>query len=172
MRSAKAKINIDRPVEEVYEYLSDYATRGEFAPTLYRDLRLARIESQGRGAGGRFRLHRKIRDRYAGTTVTELNANERILEEGSTGRGGRVRMAAELRLEALVGGATKVSWVIETYPGNPVDQLREFGLRRHVKRQMHRSLKRLRGVLEDAPGRSSGERPSVGGMSPLHFPNP
>lgn len=172
MRSAQAKITIDRPAEEVFEYLLDFASRAEFAPTIYRELRLVRVESYGLGAGGRFRLHRKLRDRYAGTTLTEATAPERLLEEGSTGRGGRVGMAAELLLEELPGGATRVNWIIETYPLNPVDRLREFGMRRKIKRQMKSSLRRLRGILEGAPDAVASERPTVGGMDPSYVPNP
>lgn len=172
MRSAKASIRVDRPIEEVYAYLLDYASRPEFAPEIYRELRLARIESYGVGAGGRFRLHRKLRDRYAGTSITAVDPNARILEQGSTGRGGRVELAAELSLSELPGGGVRVEWTIETYPGNPVDKLREFGLRRGLARHMRSSLRRLRGILEGAPDAIRAERPTVGGMSPAHFPNP
>ncbi len=172
MRSAQAKITIDRSPEEVFAYLIDYASRPEFAPLIYRDLRLARVESAGEGAGGRFRLHRKLRDRYAGTTVTEVRAPERILEEGSTGRGGRVQMAAELLLEELSGGGTRLHWIIETYPLNPADRIREFGMRRQIKRRMKSSLRRLRGILEGAPDAAPGERPTVGGLDRFYVPNP
>jgi uncharacterized protein YndB with AHSA1/START domain len=172
MRSAQASIRIDRPVEDLYAYLLDYASRPEFAPEIYRELRLARIESSGVGAGGRFRLHRKLRDRYAGTSITEVERGRRILEEGSTGRGGRVKMAAELRLTEQPGGGVRVDWTIETYPANPVDRLREFGLHRQLTRRMKSSLRRLRGIQEGAPDARPGERPTVAGMSAAHFPNP
>ncbi|MFT4050450.1 MAG: SRPBCC family protein [Solirubrobacterales bacterium] len=172
MRSAQAKITIDRSPEEVFEYLFDYGSRAEFAPTIYRELRLARVESFGLGAGGRFRLHRKLRDRYAGTTVTEATTPDRILEEGSTGRSGRVGMAAELLLEELPGGGTRVFWIIETYPLNPADKLREFGMRRQIRRRMKSSLRRLRGILEGAPDAAPAGRPTVGGMDRNYVPNP
>lgn len=172
MRSAKASIRIDRDPKEIHDYLLDYASRPEFAPLIYRDLRLARVESYGVGSAGRFRLHRKLRDRYAGTTITQSVAGERLLEEGSTGRGGRVEMAAEFLLEEAAGGGTRVHWIIETYPLNPVDRLREFGLRRQLKRRMKSSLRRLRGILEGIPVAEQGERPTVGGLDKIHVPNP
>jgi uncharacterized protein YndB with AHSA1/START domain len=172
MRSAQAKITIDRSPEEVFEYLLDYGSRPEFAPAVYRDLRLARVESYGVGAGGRFRLHRKLRDRYAGTSITEAVPGQRLLEEGSTGRSGRVGMAAEFLLEEAPGAGTRVTWIVETYPLNPADRLREFGMRRQLKRRMKASLKRLRGILEGAPDALRGERPTVGGMDPSYVPNP
>lgn len=172
MRSAKAQLTIDRPIEEVYDYLLDIGSRPEFAPTIFRDFRLARVESKGVGAGARYRLHRKLRDRYAGTTITEAVPGERILEEGSTGRGGRVPMAIEYVLEELPGGATKVEWTIETYPLNPADRIREFRFRSQTRRKMPASLRRLRSILEKTPGVAPGERTTVAGLDAGYFPNP
>lgn len=172
MRFARAKLTIDRPPEEVFEYLLDYASRGEFAPAVYRELRLARVESRGVGAGGRFRLHRKLRDRYAGSTITEAEVGRRILEEGSTGRGGRIELAAEYLLEDVGSGATSVQWTLETHTTNPADRLREFGMRGYVRRRMRRSLRNLREILEATPGAAPTARPTVGGLGPIHFPNP
>lgn len=81
-------------------------------------------------------------------------------------------MACELLLGELPGGGTEVHWIIETYPLNPVDKLREFGMRRQIGRQMRRSMRRLRGILEGVPESASGERPTVGGMDRIHVPNP
>jgi carbon monoxide dehydrogenase subunit G len=172
MRRAQAKIKIDRPAEEVFDYLLDIASRAEFAPEIFRELRLVRIESKGVGAGSRFRLHRKLRDRYAGTTITEAVAGERILEEGSTGRGGRVGMAIEFLLEGGDAGPTTVTWTIETYPLNPVDKLRELRMRSQLRRRMRRGLKRLRAILEGAPEAAPAGGVSVGGMDRDWVPNP
>lgn len=172
MRSARAKITVDRPIEEVYMYLLDIGSRPEFAPTIFRDFRLARVESTGVGAGARFRLHRKLRDRYAGTTITEAVPGERILEEGSTGRGGRVPLAIEYLLEELPGGATKVEWTIETHPLNLADQIREFRFRSQIRRKMPASLRRLRGILEQTPNVTQGDRATVAGLDSNYVPNP
>lgn len=172
MRSAQARITIDRPPEEIYEYLLDIGSRTEFAPDLFREFHLTRVEPKGVGAGARYRLHRKLRDRRAGSTITQAVSGQRILEEGSTGRGGRVGMAIEFLLEEQSGGATKVTWILETYPLNPTDRLREFGERRQIQRRMKRGIKRLRGILEGAPGAVRGDRPTVAGLDPSYVPNP
>lgn len=172
MRPARASITIDRPILEVYEYLLDIGSRPEFAPTIFRDFRLARVEPKGVGAGARYRLHRKLRDRYAGTTITEAVPGERILEEGSTGRGGRVPLAIEYILEELPGGPTRVEWTFETHPLNLADQIREFRFRGKVKRKMPSSLRRLRGILEQTPTATAGERATVAGLDPRYVPNP
>jgi hypothetical protein len=172
VRSAQATTTIDRPSEEIFEYLLDIGSRTEFAPELFREFHLTRVESKGIGAGARFRMHRKLRDRRAGLSITEATRGERILEEGSTGRGGRVGLAAEYILEEQPGGATKLTWIIETYPMNPADRLREFGERRQVKRRMKRGARRLRDILESTPGAVRGDRPTVAGLDPSYVPNP
>ncbi len=172
MRSAQAKITIDRPPEAIHEYLLDIASRPEFAPSIFHDFRLARVESYGVGAAARYRLHRKMRDRYAGTTITESVPGQRLLEEGSTGRGGRVGMAIEFLLDEQPGGSTRVTWTIETYPLNPADRIRETGMRRQIRSKMPRSLKRLRDILEESANATRGERPTIGGMDPNWVPNP
>lgn len=171
MRAVRASITIDRDPRAIQEYLLDIGSRAEFAPLIHRELRLTRIDPYGVGAGARFRLHRKLRDRYAGLTITE-SVPGRLLEEGSTGRGGRVGLASEYLIEEIASGVTKISWTIETYPGNPADRFREFGLRRQIRRYMKSSLRRLRGILEGSPDATPADRPTVNGMSPLHVPNP
>jgi hypothetical protein len=172
MRPARAKITIDRPIDEVYAYLLDIGSRPEFAPTIFLDFRLSRVESQGLGAGARYRLHRKIRDRFAGSTITVAVPGQRILEEGSTGRGGRVPLAIEYLLEEVPGGATKVEWAFETHPLNLADQIREIRFRRHFKGRMPRSLRRLRDILEGTQNVAKGDRATVGGMDSSYVPNP
>jgi PAS domain-containing protein len=172
VRSAQATTTIDRPSEAIFEYLLDIGSRTEFAPELFREFHLTRVESKGVGSGARYRLHRKLRDRRAGSSITEATPGQRILEEGSTGRGGRVGMAQEYLLEEQPGGATKVTWIIETYPMNPTDRLREFGERRQIKRRMKRGARRLRDILESSPDAVRGERPTVAGLDPSYVPNP
>ncbi len=172
MRTVRAKITIHRPADEIYDYLLDIGSRPEFAPTLFLDFRLTRVESYGVGAGARFRLHRKIRDRFAGLTITEATPYSRILEEGSTGRAGRVPLVMEYLLEEQPGGATKVELAFEAHALNLADQIRAVGLRRHVKSRLPRSLKRLRDILEESPTARKGDRATIGGMDSNYVPNP
>jgi hypothetical protein len=81
-------------------------------------------------------------------------------------------MAAEYLLEEQPGGATKLSWIIETYPLNPADRLREFGERRQVRRRMKRGARRLRNILEGSPDAVRGERATVAGLDTSYVPNP
>jgi hypothetical protein len=81
-------------------------------------------------------------------------------------------MAAEFLLEEQSGGATKVTWILELYPMNPADRIREFGQRRQINRRMKRGIKRLRGILEGVQSSAPGERPTVAGLDPSYVPNP
>lgn len=172
MRPVRAKITIDRPAGEVFDYLLDIAARPEFAPDLFLDFRLTRVESRGAGAGARYRLHRKLRDRFAGTTIVRATPGELILEEGSTGRAGRVPLVIEYLLEELPGGITRVQAGVETRPLNPADKLREFGLRRRFKARLPRAMRRLRDILERSPNASAGNRPTVAGIDAGYVSNP
>ena len=172
MRPARAKITIDRPIAEVYDYLLDIASRPEFAPDLFLDFRLTRVESHGQGAGARFRFHPKLRERFAGTTIVRAVPCEMVLEEGSTGRTGRVSLIIEYLLEEHAGGVTVVQIGFQTCPLLPVDRIREFGLRRHVNRKLPRAARRLRDILEGAPKTRRGVRPTVAGIDQGYVPNP
>lgn len=172
MRTVRSKITIHRPADEVFDYLLDIGSLPEFAPDLFLDFRLTRVESYGVGAGARFRLHRKLRDRYAGLTITQAEPYTRILMEGSTGRAGRVPMVMEYLLEEQAGGATKVEVAFEAHALNLADQIRAIGLRRHVKSRLPRALKRLRDILEESPTARKGNRATIGGMDPDYVPNP
>ncbi|MBK5229857.1 MAG: SRPBCC family protein [Thermoleophilia bacterium] len=172
MRSVSATITIDRPADEVYDYLLDIASRPEFAPDLFLDFRLSRIESYGQGAGARFRLHPKLRERFAGTTIVQAKPFELILEEGSTGRTGRVPLTIEYLLDGQPDGTTHVRTSIETSPLLLPDRVREYGLRRNVKRRLPRAMRRLRDILEGVPKARHGDRPTVAGVGPNYVPNP
>ncbi|MBJ7347964.1 MAG: hypothetical protein JHC87_05270 [Thermoleophilaceae bacterium] len=172
MRAVRAKISIDRPADEIYEYLLDIASRPEFAGDLFLDFRLTRVESYGKGAGARFRLDKRMRDRFAGLTVTQATPFSAIVEEGSTGRGGRVPLRMEYDLAESTSGLTTVTFTIATSPSKFEDRMREFGMHRALSARATRVTRRLRDILEGAPRAPKGDRPTVGGMDLHHVPNP
>lgn len=172
MRAVTETVAINRPVDEVYGYLLDVASRPEFGPELFLDFRLARIESSGVGASARFRFGKRQRDRFAGTTIVKATPLELIREEGSTGRAGRVPLVIEYLLEAAEDGPTKVTLTFATEPLHPIDKLREFGMRRTLAKRAHKAVNRLRGILEGAQQESLGDRPTVGGFDRHRIHNP
>ena len=56
MDPVELTITIDRPREEVFEYLADIANHPEFTDHYLKDWRLTRIDSYGTGAGARYKM--------------------------------------------------------------------------------------------------------------------
>jgi uncharacterized protein YndB with AHSA1/START domain len=154
-------ITIARPREEVFEYLADIANHPEFTDHFLTQWHLTREQSYGRGAGARFMVTAPLqRFNWADVTLSEVESPRRIVELGRTGKFNRIRLFAEYVLDPAPGGGTRVSFRTETDPSLPTDRLMEsFGLRRWVRRNYTRALRRLRAILED--GEQRGERATV-----------
>ncbi|HEU4658514.1 MAG TPA: SRPBCC family protein [Capillimicrobium sp.] len=154
---------IGRPREEVFAYLADIANHPEFTDHYLVDWRLTRENSVGRGAGARFTFKAPL-NRYnqADVTFIEVEAPRRIVEAGRGGKFNRTRLRSVYELEPASGGQTRVTYTLETRPGNLADRIMEsLGFRGWVKRKSSKALRRLRSILED--GESRGQRITVGG---------
>jgi uncharacterized protein YndB with AHSA1/START domain len=152
---------IDKPREEVFEYLADIANHPEFSDHYLVDWRLTRVDSYGTGAGARFRIKAPLnRFSWADMTLSEVQPPFRIVERGRGGKYNRIRMLGSYTLSPGPGGTTKVEYSLETVPALLSDRLMEvFGGRRWSKRQASRAMRRLRTILEEDRGR--GRRASV-----------
>lgn len=153
--------NIQRPREEIYEYLADIANHAEFTDHYLTDWHLTRVDTYGQGAGARFRIRAPLqRFAWADMVLAELQPPYRILEHGRGGKYNRIRMLGVYTLQPVSGGATKVQYTFETEPRLPSDKLMEIlGGRSWTKRKAARAMKRLRAILED--GRDRGARASL-----------
>ncbi|MEA2178096.1 MAG: hypothetical protein QOG77_1393 [Solirubrobacteraceae bacterium] len=161
-------VTIDRPREDVFEYLADIANHAEFMEPLFRDWRLTREDSYGRGAGARFRSQARM-DRFGWGDLNflEVEPPRRIVGVGRGGKYNRIKTYCEWTLEpAGTGDSTRVSFVFETEPPLPTDRIVEAisGRRGWFRRGARRSLKRLRARLEE--GRTRGARATVSGLYP------
>jgi uncharacterized protein YndB with AHSA1/START domain len=156
-------VNIDRPREQVFAYLADVANHPEFTDHFLKGWRLTREQSEGRGAGARYRQDGRFdRFGYYDLNLAELDPPRRIVGVGRGGKYNRIKTFAEWKLEPT-GGGTRVDFVFETEPALPTDRLIEaFGYRGWVRRNANKALKRLRGILEDNEGR--GVRATVAGI--------
>ncbi len=154
---------IDRPREEVFEYLLDVANRPEYTDHYLVDWRLTREQTVGRGAGARFRFKAPLnRFNWADITLIEVESPRRIVEAGRGGKYNRTRLRAVYELEPGSGGTTTVTYMLETKPGKFSDRLMDmFGFRGWVKRNSSRALRRLRSILED--GEDRGARATIAG---------
>jgi len=156
-------INIDRPREEVFEYLADIANHPEFTDHYLKEWHLTRVDSYGRGAGARYRMDAPLqRFAWSDLTFVEVEAPRRIVAVGRGGKFNRIKTFASWTLEPASGG-TRVEFVFETEPALPTDRFVEaFGFRGWFKRKSNKALRRLRRILEDNEGR--GKRATVAGI--------
>jgi uncharacterized protein YndB with AHSA1/START domain len=157
---ASASTVIAVPRERVFEYLSDIANHAEFCDHYLVDWHLLREDSRGVGAGARFRIKAPLsRFSWADMTIAEMTAPYRIVEKGRGGKFNRIRMLGVYTLSPSAGGTTTVQYTLETDPVLPSDRLLEALGAGWTRRQVARSMRRLRAVLEEDADR--GRRPSV-----------
>ncbi len=157
-------VNIDRPREDVFDYLSDVANHPEFTDHFLTDWRLTREESQGRGAGARYKQGGRFdRFGYYDLNLAELDAPFRIVGVGRGGKYNRIRTFHQWTLEPSAGG-TRLEYVYETEPPLPTDRLVDAlsGRRRWYRRNGGKALRRLQSILEE--NRDRGARATVGGL--------
>ena len=164
MEPVTVSVSIDRPREEVFAYLVDIANHSEFTDHYLVDWRMTRVETAGRGAGGRFRFTAPLnRFDWADVTFTEVDPPRRIVQAGRGGKYNRTRLRSIYELEPRSGGTTRVSLTVETRPATFADRLMEsVGLRGWLKRKSAKALRRLRSILEEDEGR--GRRATIAGL--------
>ena len=164
MDPVELSITIDRPREEVFEYLADIANHPEFMDHFLKEWRLLRVDSYGRGAGARFRMDAPLnRFSWGDLTFIEVRHPHKIIAVGRGGKYNRIKTYAEWTLEPAAGGGTRVEFTAETEPALPSDRLMElFGNRAWFRRKAAKGLRRLRAILED--GRDRGSRATVAGL--------
>ncbi|HVL95679.1 MAG TPA: SRPBCC family protein [Solirubrobacteraceae bacterium] len=164
MDPVTVSVTIDKPREEVFDYLADIANHPEFMDHFLKEWRLTRVESYGRGAGARFRVEAPLqRFGWADMTFLEVQPPHRIVAVGRGGKYNRVKSYTEWRLEPAPGGGTRVEMTHETEPALPSDRLMEiFAGRGWFRRRARKGLKRLQAILEE--GRERGQRATVAGL--------
>lgn len=160
-----SSVLVDRPVDDVYEYLFDVANHAEFTDHYLKDFRLTREDSLGVGAGARFRVDAPLnRFSWADVTVTEAERPRRIVQRGRTGKFNRIRLVTRYELEPAGHGSTQVRLVTETEaPRLASDKLMEAVGRRWFKRKQGKALRRMRSILEEGEGRGARATIAAGG---------
>jgi uncharacterized protein YndB with AHSA1/START domain len=164
MEPLSVSVSISRPREEVFAYLIDIANHQEFTDHYLVDWHMTRVETVGRGAGGRFRYTAPLqRFDWADVTFVEVEEPRRIVQAGRGGKYNRTRLRSIYELEPGAGNTTRVTLTVETRPGNLTDRLMEsVAVRGWLKRKSGRALRRLRSILED--GEDRGPRATIAGI--------
>ena len=163
MDPIELSITIDRPRDEVFEYLADIANHPEFTDHYLKEWRLTRVDSYGRGAGARFRTAApRQRFSWGDMSFVTVEPPRRIVAVGRGGKFNRIKTFASWELEPVSGG-TRVNFTFETEPKLPTDRIVEaFGFRGWFRRKSNKALKRMRSILEDNERR--GRRATVAGI--------
>jgi uncharacterized membrane protein len=157
------EITIDRPREEVFEYLADIANHAEFCDHFMVDWRLTREDTYGVGAGVRWKMTAPLnRFPWGDTTLVELERPRRIVEVGRAGKFNRIRTLGVYELERAAGDSTRVRFTFETEPKLASDRfLERLGGRAWTRRKLKKAMRRLRDILEE--DRARGTRPTLAG---------
>ena len=165
MDPIELSINIDRPREEVFEYLADIANHPEFTDHYLKEWRLTRVDSYGRGAGARFRTDApRQRFSWGDMSFVTVEPPRRIVAVGRGGKFNRIKTTAIWTLDDAAGGGTEVEYMVESEPELPTDKLMEAISGQHgwVKRKARKALSRLQAILEE--GEDRGARATVAGL--------
>ena len=114
MDPVTANVLIDRPREEVFDYLADIANHQEFSDHYLKDWRLTRVDSVGRGAGARFKIDAPL-DRFGWGDMTfiEVDRPYKIVAAGRAGKFNRNKTWTTWTLSPS-GNATQVEVITES----------------------------------------------------------
>ena len=164
MDPVTANVLIDRPREEVFDYLADIANHQEFSDHYLKEWRLTRVDSVGRGAGARFKIDAPL-DRFGWGDMTFIDVERphKIVAAGRAGKFNRNKTWTTWTLTPS-GKATQVEVTTESEPALITDKFLEAVLRRRgwMKRRLRKALSRLQSILEEDLDR--GKRATVGGL--------
>jgi uncharacterized protein YndB with AHSA1/START domain len=164
MDPVTANVLIDRPREEVFDYLADIANHQEFSDHYLKEWRLTRVDSVGRGAGARFKIDAPL-DRFGWGDMTFIDVQRphKIVAAGRSGKFNRNKTWTTWTLSPS-GHATKVEVTTEAEVNMATDKFLNTVLRRRgwLKRGLRKGLRRMQSILEEDLDR--GKRATVGGL--------
>jgi uncharacterized protein YndB with AHSA1/START domain len=163
MKPVTVSIDIDRPREELFEYLADVANHPEFCDHFLTDWRLTREDSYGAGAGARFKGTRRLtRYGWADMAIVEVDPPRQIVAHGQGGMFNRIPSVTVWSLESGAGGGTRVEVTVETAPATITDRMSDaLGQRAWARRGWRKALGRLRAITEE--DRERGRRATIAG---------
>jgi len=149
MGPVSAEVEIDVPRERAFEFIRDLANRPSFTDHFVSGFHLTRIESEGVGAGARFRFEVPLRRVWADTTIVEVDPPHRIVEQGRGGRGNRTPSTTLWELTEGPGSLTRarVSHWTEPRPLDRVPEILTMASPRY-ERGWREAMRRLRDLLE------------------------
>jgi uncharacterized protein YndB with AHSA1/START domain len=148
MASVTVTTTIERPREQVFDFLDDLANHEAFTDHFLTDWTLLREDSVGVGAGARMRIAGGGRHPWIEITATESVRPDYTVEHGRGGKDMRRRTSGTYRLEDAPGGATDVSFTSEFEPLGLGERTLVPLTRAYLRRQNARAMARLKALLE------------------------
>jgi uncharacterized protein YndB with AHSA1/START domain len=166
MNPATAEIDLDAPRSQAFEAIVDLARRPSFTAHFISGFHLTRIQSQGVGAGARFRLQLPPRTLWMDTTIVDVEEPHRVVEQGCGGRANRIPSTTVWELLEGPGSLTTVRVSYWTEPQHPFDRMLETlgGASLWYERAWRLALRKLRDQLESAT--PAVERIGIAGGNP------
>jgi Polyketide cyclase / dehydrase and lipid transport len=164
MGPVSASTTIDAPRERVCELICDLSLRPAFTDHFLSEYHLQRLDPVGVGASARFQLGDS--SKWMETVIVEIDDAHMVREEGSGGRGNRVRCYTVWEL--VEGPSPEICEVTVTFwteSDHLLDRIKEpLKGSRWFTRGWRRALARLKSVAEsEAPV----ERVAVAGADRL-----
>src|ERR687895_1274836 len=141
VREVTVSTVISAPRGEIFDFVSDLASRPAYTDHYMRDYRLARVNPVGEGAAARFQLKAPLAKEYAELQITEVDRPRRIVVEIRVGRRGRNRSLAVYDFSDEGHGVTRVELTTFSEPATPIDRVKELGAAAWVRRQTSKALK-------------------------------
>jgi uncharacterized protein YndB with AHSA1/START domain len=156
-------VTIAKPREEVFAYLQDIANHAEFTDHFLVDWHLTREDSVGVGAGARYKVTAPLtRFPWGDSTITEVDAPRRLVEQGRSGKFNRIRTLGVYELETATRDSTRLTFTFQSQPKTPSDRfLESLGGSGWLKRKNAKAMRRLKAILEE--GLDRGTRPTIAG---------
>jgi uncharacterized membrane protein len=146
MKPIVVETTVNRPVEEVYDFLEPLANHEAFTDHFLTDWRVSGPE---RGVGSEVRVKVKPGGDELTITLVEAVRPERTVEQ-TVGAGGKRRSRGTYRLAPAGEGATRVRFEVVTEAMPAYERVVAPLLNAFVRRQNARAMERLKAQLEGA----------------------
>lgn len=141
MKPVTVSTSVERPIEEVYEFLDLLANHAGFMDHMLVDWSFSGPQ-RGVGAKAQARANTIGSQDWTDFEVVEAEPSERIVEEG-IGANGKRHTRGTYRLEQLPDGRTRISFELAWLQASRAERLAPPLIRAFVRRTNGKAMRRL-----------------------------
>jgi uncharacterized membrane protein len=140
-------VEVDRPRQEVFEYVDVLANHERWMDHLYKDWT---FEGPRRGVGAiaKAQVDAPAARERVSFEVVESTAPERIVEEGESAHGKR-ETRGTYRFTELQGGRTRIEFELAWTKAPRTERIVPFVSRAFMRRALGKAMKKLASLLEE-----------------------